>query len=135
MGLCVYPLPELYLLCVCGNLRLSTDYPNMMSSLVFFPQDTDDLSQLYSFTIDTLEAIANNYDAYITDNARYVGLASIFQTLGFDFTPAMMASYGIIAPNRYEELFAPICTNCTMITIGKIGKGGLNACLPVVMLN
>jgi hypothetical protein len=98
----------------------------MMASLLFFPTDSDDLSQLYNFTVTTLNAVANNYDSYLADQARMVGLVSIFQTFGLDFTgEAFTEEYGFVTPNRYPEIFAPICTDCSMITILKIGKCGV----------
>lgn len=118
----------------CGRKMSSVDakncdQPNLLTSALFFPNDDSKFSQLYNFSLHALDLVKNHYDTYISDELHLPALASVFETMGLSFTDTRYASQGYTALNLYADMYKNICTNCTMLTIGKIGKCAACICL------
>jgi hypothetical protein len=104
--------------CACGVL----DYPGLLTSLVFFPNDDSQFSQLYNFSLHALKVTEANYDTFLWDQGYLASLMSVFQSFGVDFTGQVYAENNMVFPSYYPEAFARFCNGCSMLTIGKIGK-------------
>ena len=98
-----------------------TDSPNLLSSTLFFPNDDRSLTQLYNFTKNVIKVHEDRGDVYFSRISQLAAWASVFQTFGLDFTPKVWEGYGIIANNRFSEMFEELCYNCTMLNVAKIG--------------
>jgi hypothetical protein len=93
----------------------------LLTSALFFPYDDDHFTQLYNFALGAIDGLSRHGDTYISDIAFVPAVSSVFQTLGLDFTGNTLAAFGIKAANRFTDMYAELCANCTMITITKLG--------------
>ena len=105
---------------------LLVERTHFLSSFVFFPHDSKNLTNLLTFVYQTGLMNSATYDAHAADIAFTPALVSLLQNFAFDFTGksdlTAIPGTPVISTNRYPELFAPLCTGCSMITILKYGK-------------
>jgi hypothetical protein len=94
--------------------------------VLFFPNDDEKGSQLYNFTLHTLEALQQHHDTNLWDKGFLPALATVFHSVGIQFDGSYwFDNYGYSAPNLYPEMYDPICNGCSMLTVAKISKFGI----------
>jgi hypothetical protein len=105
----------------------SVGQTNFVASFIFFPQDSkSDLTRILNFTFYAGMARLLQYDSFIADIAYTPAVASLLQHFAYDFTGKSLLTAvpgtPIFAANRYQEMYSPLCVDCSMITILKLGK-------------